>query len=246
MDKATIRILNTISSSIGDSLSINQLTEKIKDRYGSAYYANIYQKLQELKNEGLLDLEPIGRSTSVKLNFNNYLLIDNLAEMEIEKKLDFLSKKKNLFPLLIDMGQILTDKCSIKSVTAINPSKNFKVNRVELLFLLRETPSYLHETVELSEKMLSLERKYNLKISNLILDEHDFVNLLTSDEVNPVREALSQQITLTNPQAFWSQIKEIAQKSQIRIVKSETKPLKISESDLTFNLNRLGYSEFGQ
>jgi hypothetical protein len=245
MDKETIRILNTISANIGDSLSINQLTNRIKDMYGSAYYANIYQKLQELKSEGLLELEPIGRSSSVKLNFNNYLLIDNLAEMEIEKKLDFLSKKKNLFPLFADMDEILTDKCSIKFVTAINPSKNVKVNRVELLFLLRETPGYLHETIELSEKMLSLERKYNLKISSLILDESDFVDLLTSDEVNPVREALSQQITIYNPQAFWIQIKKIAQKSQIRTVTSETKPLNISDSDSTFNLNRFGYSEFG-
>jgi hypothetical protein len=238
MDKATIRILDTISSCIGDSLSINQLTERIKDTYGSAYYANIYQKLQELKSEGLLNLEPIGRSSSVKLNFDNYLLIDNLAEMEIEKKIDFVSKKKTLFSLL-------TDKSSIKSVTAINPLKNVKLNRFELLFLLRETPDYLNETIKLSQEMLSLEKKYNLKISSLILDENDFIDLLTSDEVNPIREALSQQITLYNPQAFWSQIKEISQKSQIRTIGSETKPLNISDSDLTFNLNRFGYNEFG-
>ena len=164
--------------------------------------------------------------------------------MEIGKT-DFLSKRKNLFSLLADMDEIFTDKCSIKSVTAINPLKNVKLNRVELLFLLRETPGYLNETVELSKEMLTLERKYNLKISSLILDEQGFVNLLTSDEVNPVREALSQQITLYNPQAFWIQIKEIAQKSQIRTISSETKPSGISESDLTFNLIRFGYSEFG-
>ena len=58
MDTPTIRILETISSSIGDSLSIYQLTERIKENYGSAYYSNIYQKLQELKSEGLLNLEP--------------------------------------------------------------------------------------------------------------------------------------------------------------------------------------------
>jgi len=245
LDKATVRILDTISSNIGDSLSINQLTERIKDTYGSAYYANIYRKLQELKSEGLLDLEPIGKSSSVKLNFDNYLLIDNLAAVEIEKKIDLLSKRKNLFSLLADMDKILADKCSIKSVTAINPLKNVKLNRVELLFLLRETPDYLNETVELSKEMLSLERKYNLKISSLILDKCDFVDLLTSDEVNPVKEALSQQITLYNPQAFWIQIKEIAEKSQIRTISSETKPLNLSDSDLTFNLNRFGYSEFG-
>ena len=150
-----------------------------------------------------------------------------------------------MFPLLTAIDEILTKMCSIKSVAAINPSKNIKLNRVELIFLLRETPGYLNKTIELCEKMLNLERKFNLKISSLILDKHDFVDLLTSDEVNPVREALSQQITLYDPQAFWSQIKEIAEKSQIRTIGSETKPLNISNSDLNFNLNRFGYSEFG-
>ncbi len=245
MDKATIRILNVISSRIGDSLSINELTKVIKDTYGSAYYANIYQKVQELKSEGLLNLEPIGRSSSVKLNFDNYLLIDTLAEMEIEKKLEFLSHRTNLFSLLADIDKSLTDKDSIKSVTAINPSKNVKLNRIELLFLLRETPEYANQTIELSKEMLSLQKKYNLKINSLILDKHDFVDLLTSDEINPVKEALSHQITLYNPQAFWSQIKEIAQKNLIRTTSSETKPLNISEVDLTYNLNRVGYREFG-
>lgn len=61
----------------------------IKDTYGSAYYANIHQKLQDLKNEGILNLQLIGRSTNIQLNFQNYLLIDTLAEMEIEKKGNF-------------------------------------------------------------------------------------------------------------------------------------------------------------
>ena len=74
MDTLTLRILDTLSSNLGDSLSINQLTERIRETYGTAYYANIYQKLQKLKKEGLVSLDLIGRSTNVKLNFQNYLL----------------------------------------------------------------------------------------------------------------------------------------------------------------------------
>jgi hypothetical protein len=69
--------------------NINKLTEMIKETYGSAYYANIHQKLQDLKNEGILNLQLIGRSINIQLNFQNYLLIDTLAEMEIEKKGNF-------------------------------------------------------------------------------------------------------------------------------------------------------------
>ena len=245
MDKVTNRILEEITSSIGVSLSINELTNRIKDKYGSAYYKNIYDKLQNLKNDGLLNLEPIGRSSSIKLNFENYLLIDTLSVMEIEKKLKFLSNKTNLSSLFTEMDKSLSDKCCIRSIITINPSKNIKLNRIELFLLLNETPDYLDQTIELQKITLDLQRKFNLKINSLILDTKDFFYLLTSDKINPVREALSQQITLYNPQAFWRQISEIAQKNQIKTLQSETKPLSIPDSDLNFNLNRFGYSEFG-
>ena len=92
--------------------------------------------------------------------------------------------------------------------------------------------------------MLKLQNKYNLKINNLIIDKHDFFDLTTSDESNPLREALSEKIILFGPQAFWSEIKEIAQKTEIRTIRPETKPANISDLDLTYNLNRFGYREF--
>jgi len=245
MDKVTNRILEEITSRIGGSLSINELTNRMKDKYGSAYYKNIYDKLQNLKNDGLLNLELIGRSSSIKLNFENCLLIDTLSIMEIEKKLKFLCDKANLFSLFAEMDKSLSDKCCIRSISTINPLRNIKLNRIELLLLLNETPDYIDQTTKLQKITLGLQWKFNLKMNNLILDFKDFFCLLTSDEINPVRESLSQQITLYNPQAFWRQIGEIAQKSQIKTLQGETKPLSIPDSDLNSNLNRFGYSEFG-
>jgi hypothetical protein len=165
--------------------------------------------------------------------------------MEIEKKLEFLSNQANLFSFFAEMDKSLNEKCGIRSISAINPIKNIKLNRIELILLLNETPDSLDQAIELNKDTLKLQRKFNIKINNLILDTNDFFDLLTSDEVNPVREALSRQIILYNPQAFWSQIKEIAQKNQIRTLHTETKPLSIPDLDLNFNLNRFGYSEFG-
>ncbi len=245
MDTPTFRILDTISSNIGDSLSINQLTEQIRNTFGSGHYANIYQKIHELKTEGLLTIEVKGRSSNIKLNFQNYLLIDLLAEMEIEKKMNFLTKRNELFPLLTEIDKSLTDSCSIKSIISINSLKNIKLNRIEFLFLLRDTPDYHNATIELYKDMLKLQNKYNLKINNLITNKHDFLDLSTSDEINPIREALTEKIAFFGTQAFWSEIKEIAEKTEIRAIKSETKPGNIPDSDLTNNLNRFGYREFG-
>jgi hypothetical protein len=245
MDTPTLRILDTISSYLGDSLSINQLTERIKATYGTGHYANIYRKLQDLKKEGLLSLDIIGKSSIIKLNFQNYLLIDLLAEMEIEKKMEFLKARNDLFILLAEMDKSLNSMCSIKSISSINPVRNIKLNRIELLFLLRKASNYHDETVELYREMQKLQNKYNLRIDSLILDEDDFSYLVRSNEINPLREALTAKIVFFCPQAFWSEIRSISEESEIRTIRTETRPADISDLDLVYNLSRFGYKEFG-
>jgi hypothetical protein len=245
VDAPTLRILDTISSNLGDSPSINQLTERIRETYGTAHYANIYQKLQKLKKEGLLSLDLIGRSSNIKLNFQNYLLIDTLAEMEIEKKKNFLAKRTDQILFLTEIDKLLNETETIRSVSSINPTKNIKLNKTELLFLLRKTPEYHNETLQLYKEMLKLQKKHNLKINSLILDRNDFHELIKSDEINPLREALSETTTFFGPQAFWSEIKQVTETTEIRNIKTETKPANISNSDLTYNLYRFGYKEFG-
>ncbi len=246
MDTPTFRILDTLSSSIGDPLSINQLTERIKKSHGTAYYANIYQKLQDLKNQDLLTLDQIGRSSSIKLNFRNYLLIDALAEMELRKKRKFIERKTNLLPLLTEMNKAFNDADFIRTIAATFPEKNLKLNRIELLFLISQTPNHHKQTIEIYEEMQQLQNKHNLKIDSLVLNKHDFQQFIIKDEINPVRESLSEKIILSGPQAFWSQIKDITENTQVRILREETKPLKIPNADLTYNLNRFGYQELGR
>ncbi|HEX9861928.1 MAG TPA: hypothetical protein VGB11_01440, partial [Candidatus Bathyarchaeia archaeon] len=171
MDKPTLRILTTVSSSLGDSLSINQLTERIKGAYGTAYYPNVYRKLQNLKTQGIINLSSVGKSSVIKLNFQNYLLIDFLSEMEIENKTEFLKKQNSLLSLLTDMENSLTDMNSIMSISSIDTDRNIKLNRIELLFLLKKTANYHDETIKLYNKMRELQNKYNLRIDSLVLGE---------------------------------------------------------------------------
>ena len=69
--------------------------------------------------------------------------------------------------------------------------------------------------------------------------------MIRSNEINPLREAISKETTIFWPDAFWSKIREISQESNIKSIQKETMPSKISESDLTANLYRFGYTEFG-
>lgn len=239
------RILDTISSHLGEPLSINQLTEKIKEKYGAAYYSNIYKQIKELENKGLLTTAFCGKSSIVKPNFDNELIVELFAQMEIENKINFLKDKKELLIVLSSMTKILDDICSIKSITSINPEKNSELNRLELLFLLRKMIDYKDVTSELYTRMRELQDQYNLKIDSLILNEDDFSSLIRSNEINPLREAFAKKITIFCPQAFWSQIKEISEESEIKTIEIETKPNNILETDLIYNLNRFGYREFG-
>ena len=52
-------------------------------------------------------------------------------------------------------------------------------------------------------------------------------------------------LTLFCPQSFWGEIRRIKEKTEIRNIRPETNPAKISDSDLIHNLNRFGYKEFG-
>jgi DNA-binding transcriptional ArsR family regulator len=239
------RILDTISSHLGEPLSINQLTEKIKEKYGAAYYSNIYKQIKELENKGLLTTASCGKSKLIKPNFDNELIIELFAQMEIENKINFLQNKNELLVVLSSMTKSLDDICSIKSITSINPEKNSQLNRLELLFLLRKKIDYKDVTFELYMKMRELQDQFNLRIDSLILNEDDFSSLIRSNEINPLRETFAKEITIFCPQAFWSQIKEISEESEIKTLEIETKPNHISEIDLIYNLNRFGYKEFG-
>jgi hypothetical protein len=168
--------------------------------------------------------------------------------MEIRKKLDFLTKRNDLLVLFAEMEKLLNNTCEIEAISSINPTKNIRLNRIELLFLLRtsrEPSDHGNETLSIYTELQKLQKKYNLRIDSLILHEDDFFDLLKSDEINPLKETLPNKIVFFCPQAFWSEIREIAQEIEIRTNRTETKPADISDLDLVYNLGRFGYKEFG-
>jgi hypothetical protein len=168
--------------------------------------------------------------------------------MEIKRKLDSLTERKDFLIFLDEMGRLLENMCEIKSVSSMSLARNIKLNRIELLFLLRtpkEKSKYHDEIAGIYAALERLRKKHNVRIDSLLLDEVDFFDLIKSDEINPLKEALSNETTLFCPQAFWSEIREIAQQIEIKTSRTETKPRDISDLDLVYNLARFGYKEFG-
>ena len=243
------RILDILSTYLGNSFSINQLTEKIKEIYGTAYYANIYKKLHDLETQGILNLIKLGNSSIVALNFQNYLLTDFLAEMEIKKKIDLLERKTDLQMFLKEMDSYFSNMYSIKSICSIDSERNLKLNKMEYLCLLKYSDKELNlpdEKEKIHEGFRKLQDMYNIRIDSLILHEREFSDFLESDEINPIKEILSKKTIFSCPQAFWNDIREIFEKGiEIKTEKNEIKPAEILERDLIYNLARFGYKEFG-
>ena len=123
MDETTFRILDTLWKETGRSISIRELTSRIKESYGTAYYPNIYLKMRSLTKEGRITLTKAGRSSIASLNFNNYLLLDQLTELELRRKHDLLAKSKELQMLFQDAGERYEGIRSIESISAINADR---------------------------------------------------------------------------------------------------------------------------
>ncbi|MEM4252014.1 MAG: hypothetical protein QXE84_00645 [Candidatus Nitrosotenuis sp.] len=248
MDEATYRILDTLSRNLGKPMSINELTRKIEETYGRAYYANTNEKIHSLTQDSIITLSKSGRSSIISPYFENYLLIDLFAEMELMRKQDFLKGKQEMQMLMMEIDTLMHNVPFVKSISLMNPERNVKLNKAEIMFHLKfpNRKSVEETKIEISTIMASLQRTHNIKIDYLILDDEAFLGLLKSNESNPVREMLHNKIAILYPQGFWMSIRrEILRGTMIVAEEKEIHPAKISEGDLVFNLARFGYTELG-
>lgn len=247
----TMMILDILARGHSDRISINELTKEIGLRYGKGYYNSIYRKIQSLEEEKIITLERIGRSTIPKLNFKNYFLIDLLAMLEIKKKQNLLGKYPELQMPIAQIGAFCKDLHYINSICMIDPERNKKLNRMELLILFKDDSDNngQHLRTEISKLiglMHALQSRYNIRIDYLMLNNGEFNELSRSDEMNPLQEMLSERIAFFAPENYWMEIKEMQSKGiRIKTLDKETIPARIPEKDLIYNLARFGYKEFG-
>ena len=246
MDAPTFRILDTLASDLGKKFSINQLTGKIKEIHGTAYYANIYEKLHDLENNQIIKLTNLGKSSLTSLNFENFLLVDYLAQRELINKISFLETRTNIQLFFQELENQLDNYCFIESIVLIDPLRNFKLNKLELLILTQKDASDVQNETAILLMLQDLEKKFNLKTNCLTLNNQEFFSFLKSDEINPVKELFSNMIVLYGAQTFWRQIRELFNKGiYFQPIERKINTFELDKVDLVFNLARFGYTEFG-
>jgi len=244
MRNTEFRIIDTISRGLGNPISISGLTEEIKARYGSAYYANIYNALTSLKDENIIQIERQGNTSIPLLNFTNYLLPDLLIEMELQKKREFLDKWPEAQILFASLDDAFSNLPFIKSIILIDPIHNMKLNRAELLII---TDSKDEANRDKTRNIMHAIKAHNyIRIEHLIISEGELINFLKCSEKNPIKGMLSNKIALHLPQNFWTMIRNAyVHGMRIKFDIEQTNPSKLRDGDLTYNLARFGYKELG-
>lgn len=251
MNKTTLRILDVLSSEMGTTgLSISHLTYKIHTRFDTGFYRDVYKNVQSLTKQRMLQISKEGNSSIISLNFSDPFLVDMLAEMELERKRDFLQKRKEFQIWISALSNRMIEYPFINSISLINPERNAKLNRAELLVVLPDSvtrnDSAHHQHNKLSELTNWLQREYNISIDALFMSSEDFIRGLRSSSINPIKEMLSNKIVIFFPQKFWLEIKNAMEKDHpLKTEEQEISPLKITEEDIVSNLAMLGYKEIG-
>lgn len=249
MNKTAYKIFDILARRLGDTISINEVRKNIDSVYGKAYYADIYEKVKSLSREGTVTLAKSGRSSLISLNFENYMIVDMLAEIELRRKQDFLKEKQEMQMLLLEIDTCLYNIHLISFALLMYPEKNTKLNKTEILICLKESSNrkaIQEAKITVHTIMETLQHTYNIRVDYLTLENTTFLALLKSNDCNTVREMLHNKIAIRHPQDFWLAIKNTAEQGvKISSIQCETNPAKISEDDLVFNLARFGYSEIG-
>lgn len=254
-------ILKFLSGSLGRAYTIREIADGLK-----SHYSLVFNNTKKLEKEGLLLSETIGKSSSISLNFESDLLITALSELELNEKASLLREKPLLGRLFMDLDTYFNGFYCIESIAIIEPRRNIKANRAELLFLMKEPNATggprgiesrkgLEKILDEEIKSLyslkiplreTMKQELNLRIDYLALKTGEFYNLLGSGERNPLREMLSDKVAIAGPQDFWLAIWRALQEERLPVSsQAPLSPLKISEKDLAYNLDRLGYREMG-
>ncbi|MFH0862376.1 MAG: hypothetical protein V1875_05025 [Candidatus Altiarchaeota archaeon] len=234
MDSTTYRVLYALSRRLDRGQSISELVRRIRELGYTAYYKNIYDKCQKLKDEGIIKIEKTGMTSLLYLRLTNPGTIDELASMELRGKKEFLEKNKGEEQLLRDIESIRD--INLKATAIIRPEKNAKLNTAEILFLIDSDLA----AEGLCRRIQEISKKNNLKVYSLILTEEEFKTMLQSEGYNQAKEILTDKVVLENQSGFWRIVSQTPPTSPAE----EIEPRKISEQELYWNLERFGYTAF--
>jgi len=239
-------ILGRLGRDLGRRYSIRGLTDELRKDGFSAYYKNVFDRIAELRREGIVTIEKAGRSSLVSLDLSNCDTLILLSEIELLGKRKLLEKDLEQKMLVCELCSGIRERfCLVDSVSMIRPGRNKALNRAEFLLILRGDRGHMGEAKGIRRFLAGLGRAHNMSIDSLILGAGELSDLVKENAHNPLKEMLSDKVVVYGQENFWLMIKELAGRGVAVGSSEEMNPAKISEKDLRYNLARFGYREMG-
>lgn len=231
MNKEETKILSALSDSLGNGGNILQLSQQINRKYTPAYYSNIYNSIKQLFKKGILTIEEQGKNRQITLNRENPLLTYAMAEIECQK-MQSLDISKDLLEAILQFG----NKMAITTILTLEHETYSKISRMELLILCKE-----HEDrTRVIEALSRIESMHNIKIDPILLSEEEFFHIIQGEQSSPLKGMMLNKHILYNAEGFWEMIRKRKIDADAR--KPNKQPYDLTESELSYNYTRFGYS----
>ena len=230
MNKEETKILSYLSDNLGDGGNIREMSESINKKYGPAYYSNIYHTTNRLKQIGIVGIAQEGKNRKITLNTENPLSTYYMSEIESHKASQIGLSKEMLSSI-----QDLAEKFNIFSICTLETEKYLKINRIEMLIL-----TWNHDDdSKLIRSLLQTESEQGIKIDPCIFSIDEFIRMMQTDELNPIKDLIQNKCVLHNSEGFWSLINH--HKIGIKKEKLGRFTHDLTEEELAYNYNRQGY-----
>ena len=230
MNNDEIKILKYLSDKLGSGGNILEMLKDINSKYGKTYYPNIYKATKHLEKMGIIKIITEGKNKIISLNKENPFSKYYMAEIEDRK-----STEIKLFRELLNDLLHLPEKFNIFSMASLETEHHLVLNRIELLILMKNHD----EDHELIKSLLEMESAYNIGIDPIILTLDEFIKIMKSDELSPIKDLILDRHILYNSIGFWDLIIRYDINSKYK--KLNKSPYDITHKELAYNYNRFGF-----
>lgn len=202
--KTRLKIIALFSKQFDRELTIHQIKNELKRSYHF-----IYDNVQELIKENVLNKKTRGHSTVCTLNLKNDKTSALLTLNSIEEKENFFNKKrelKSLFNELIDNLISKTDIFSIVLFGSYAQGTETKRSDVDVLIIAGKKD----KDNAISREIQALETKYGKEINQIVINRKIFKDMLSNrTELNVGKETLANHIVLYGAEIFWRFVLEV-------------------------------------
>ena len=230
MNKEEIKILRYLSDNLGSGDNISKMLQEIKTKYGKAYYPNLYKATKNLEKMEIIKISTEGKNKIISLNKENPFSKYYMSEIE-----DHKSTEIKIFRELLHDILYLPEKFNIFSICSLGTEYHLALNRMELLILVKNHD----EDYELIKSLLKLESNYDTGMDPIILTLDEFIKIMKSDELTPLKDLILDRHILYNSIGFWDLIIRYDINSKYK--KLNKSPYNITHKELAYNYNRFGF-----